>query len=163
MPEGVAKVARTELGYPDKLLETSTFCRLVGRRYLSIIVCFSYEEYGQDQNESILYQSVKCRATAKTCPNTIVKYTQKAMGHFCVVMMNAVSRGPIYGDKMIKAAQMLIFRALSWKKNMSNMNIRPPPCATVLKKPFRIRAAIKDSKVVAAAHHAAVAVERTRK
>jgi len=33
----------------------------------------------------------------------------------------------------------------------------------VLKEPFRIRAAMKDSKLVEAAHHAAVAVERTRK
>lgn len=44
---------------------------------------------------------------------TMTKYTQKAMGHFCVVMMKAVSMGPRYGDRMMNAAQMLIFRALS--------------------------------------------------
>lgn len=76
------------------------------------------------------------------------------MGHGLVVRMKAVIKGPIYGDRMIKAAQILILRARSWKKNMSKINISPPPCATVLKNPFRIRAAMKDSNVVAAAHHA---------
>lgn len=64
---------------------------------------------------------------------------------------------------MMKALQMLIFRARSWKKNKSKMNIRPPPCATVLKKPFRMRAAMNDSKLWAAAHQIAVAVAMTRK
>ena len=85
------------------------------------------------------------------------------MGHGWVVMMKAAINGPMYGDKMMNAVQILILRARSWKKNMSNMNIKPPPCATVLKNPFKIRAAMKDSNVVAAAHHAAVAVARTRK
>src|SRR5690242_1675032 len=31
---------------------------------------------------------------------------------------------------MINPAQILIFRARSWKKNMSLMNINPPPWAT---------------------------------
>lgn len=58
--------------------------------------------------------------------------------------------------------QMLIFRALSWKKNMSWMNIRPPAWVTVEKKPLRIRAAMKESNDVAPAHHAAVAIETRR-
>lgn len=60
-------------------------------------------------------------------------------------------------------AQILIFLALSWKKNMSWMNIKPPPCETVEKKPFKIRAAMKESKVVAAAHQMAVARATTKK
>ena len=58
---------------------------------------------------------------------------------------------------------MLIFLALSWKKNMSWMNIKPPPCETVEKNPFKIRAAMNESNVVAAAHQMAVAKATTRK
>jgi hypothetical protein len=57
---------------------------------------------------------------------------------------------------------MLIFLALSWKKNMSWMNMRPPACETVEKVPLRVRAAVNDSILVAPAHHAAVMVDRTR-
>ena len=53
---------------------------------------------------------------------------------------------------------MLIFRALSWKKNMSWMNMRPPACVTVEKNPLRMRAPMNESKVLAPAHQAAVAV-----
>lgn len=60
-------------------------------------------------------------------------------------------------------AQRLIFLALSWKKNMSCINISPPPWETVEKKPFKIRAAMKESKVVAAAHQIAVARAITKK
>lgn len=60
-------------------------------------------------------------------------------------------------------AQMLIFRGRSWKKNMSWMNIMPPPWVTVEKKPLSTRAAMKLLKLVAAAHHAAVAVAMHRK
>lgn len=46
---------------------------------------------------------------------------------------------------------------------MSWMNIMPPPCVTVEKKPLSTRAAMKELYPVAAAHQAAVAVARTRK
>jgi hypothetical protein len=106
--------------------------------------------------------------------------TQKGTGQDWVEMMNAANRGPKYGERIMNPAQILIFRlriaisrwpslaesletyAFSWKKNMSLMNISPPPCATVEKKPLRIRAAIKDSKVTAPAHQAAVAKATTR-
>ncbi len=61
-----------------------------------------------------------------------------------------------------KDAQMLIFRARSWKKKMSWIKIRPVTWVTVPKQPLRIRAAMKESKVLAPAHQAAVAVETTR-
>lgn len=59
-------------------------------------------------------------------------------------------------------AHMLIFRACSWKKKVSLRNMSPPAWLTVEKKPLRMRAAMKDSKLVAPAHHAAVAVETRR-
>jgi hypothetical protein len=89
-------------------------------------------------------------------------------------MMKAVMSGPKYGDRMTKLAHKLIFRARSWRKNMSListismtssqiavpsthlMNMTPPPCATVEKKPLRIRNAMKALNVVAPAQPAAV-------
>jgi hypothetical protein len=40
--------------------------------------------------------------------------------------------------------------------------MRPPAWDTVEVKPLRMRAAVKESRLVAAAHHAAVAVEAMR-
>lgn len=75
---------------------------------------------------------------------------------------------------MTKLAQRLIFRARSWRKNMSLisaismleqpvvpqaiylMNMTPSPCATVEKKPMSIRNAMKALNVVEPAHPAAV-------
>ena len=45
---------------------------------------------------------------------------------------------------------------------MSFMNMSPPAWLTVEKKPLRIRAAMNDSKLVAPAHQAAVAVETNK-
>lgn len=99
----------------------------------------------------------------RTSPRAVrAKYTQNGVGHGLVVVSKAARRGPMYGLRTMHAAHIPIFRARSWKKNMSWMNMRPPDCATVEKKPLRMRAAMKDSKLVAAAHHAAVMVAKTR-
>lgn len=90
-------------------------------------------------------------------------YLGRGIYHGFVVIMKAVRRGPIYGDITKKAAQILIFRARSWKKKRSWMKIKPDTWAMVLKKPFRMRAAMKDSKLVAPAHQAAVPVAMARK
>jgi hypothetical protein len=89
-------------------------------------------------------------------------------------MMKAVMSGPKYGERITKLAHRLIFRARSWRKNMSLtttisispanfiviathlMNMTPPPCATVEKKPLRIRNAMKALNVLEPAQPAAV-------
>ena len=75
-------------------------------------------------------------------------------------MMNAVNIGPRYGERIMKKDQILIFRARSCTKKMSLMNIRPPPWATVEKKPLRTRAASCWGYVVAPAEKAAVQREK---
>lgn len=56
--------------------------------------------------------------------------------------------------------QMLIFFACECQKKTSLIHIRPPPAAATLNMPFKMRDAMYDSKLLAAADQAAVPAER---
>lgn len=103
----------------------------------------------------------------------IEKQIHHGIGHGCVSRMKKPRVGESMGDRIKAVIQKLSFRLSfvnlnglqkvgmrtyprSWKKNKSLIYICPPASATTRKKPWRIRAAMNESKDGALAHQAVV-------